>query len=75
MEQTIAHRFGPDDDIALLRASRSIGPLGRWGRAALFGLLIGGLAVAFSYDSLSADAFAGLAGRVRTKVAAAGAGR
>jgi hypothetical protein len=71
MEQTIAHRFGPDDDIALLRASRSIGPLGRRGR----GALIGGLAVAFSYDSLSADAFAGLAGRVRTKVAAAGAGR
>ena len=54
MEQTIAYRFGPDDYIALLRASRSIGPLGCWGRAALFGLLIGGLAVAFSYDSLSA---------------------
>ncbi len=57
MEQTIAYRFGPDDYIALLRASRSIGPLGRlgrWGRAGLFGLLIGGLAIAFSYDSLSA---------------------
>ncbi|HWF95613.1 MAG TPA: YcxB family protein [Xanthobacteraceae bacterium] len=53
MEQTIAYRFGPDDYIALLRAGRSIGPLGRlgrWGRAGL----IGGLAVAFSNDSLSA---------------------
>jgi hypothetical protein len=80
MEQTIAHRFGPDDYIALSRASRSIGPLGRWGRAALFGLLIGGPAVAFSYEAPrralpSADAFADLAGRVRTKVAARGAGQ
>jgi hypothetical protein len=54
MEQTITYRFGPGDYIALLRASRSISPLGRWGRATLFGLLIGGLAIAFSYDSLSA---------------------
>jgi hypothetical protein len=54
MEQTIAYRFGPDDYIALLRASRSIGPLGRWGRAALFGVLIGGLVIVFSYDTLLA---------------------
>jgi hypothetical protein len=57
MEQTIAYRFGPDDYIALLRASRSIGPfgrLGRWGRAALFGLVIGGLVIVFSYDALLA---------------------
>jgi hypothetical protein len=54
MEQTIAYRFGPDDYIALLRASRSIGPLGRWGRAALFGVLIGGLVIVFSHDTLLA---------------------
>jgi YcxB-like protein len=57
MEQTIAYRFGPDDYIAMLRASRSIGPLGRfgrWGRAALFGVLIGGLVIVFSYDTLLA---------------------
>ncbi len=57
MEQTIAYRFGPDDYIAMLRASRSIGPLGRlgrWGRAALFGVLIGGMVIVFSYDTLLA---------------------
>jgi len=57
MEQTIAYRFGADDYIALLRASRSIGRfgrLGRWGRAALFGVLMGGLVIVFSYDSLRA---------------------
>ncbi|HWZ11056.1 MAG TPA: YcxB family protein [Xanthobacteraceae bacterium] len=55
MDYTITYRFGPHDYIALIRASRSIGPLGRlgrWGRAALFGLLIVGLVIAFSYDSL-----------------------
>jgi hypothetical protein len=57
MEQTIAYRFGPNDYIALLRASRSIGPLGRlgrWGRAAVFGVLIGGMVIVFSYDTLLA---------------------
>ena len=57
MDQTIAYRFGPDDYIALLRAGRSIGPLGRlgrWGRAGLFGVLIGGLVIVFSYDTLLA---------------------
>jgi hypothetical protein len=56
MDYTITYRFGPRDYIALIRASRSIRPLGRlgrWGRAALFGLLIVGLVIAFSYDSLS----------------------
>jgi hypothetical protein len=54
MERTIAYRFGPNDYIALLRASRSIGPLGRWGRAALFGGLIGGRVIVFSHDTLLA---------------------
>ena len=52
MDYTITYRFGPHDYIALIRASRSIRPLGRlgrWGR--LFGLLIAGLVIAFSYDS------------------------
>jgi hypothetical protein len=56
MEQTIAYRFGPEDYVAVLRASRSVGPfgrLGRWGRAMLFGLLIAGLAIAFGRDSAS----------------------
>jgi hypothetical protein len=52
MEQTIAYRFGPQDYIAVLRASRSVGRLGRWGRALLFGLLIAGAAIAFGGSSL-----------------------
>jgi hypothetical protein len=56
MEQTIAYRFGPQDYIAVLRASRSVGPLGRlgrWGRALLFGLLVAGAAIAFGGSSVA----------------------
>jgi hypothetical protein len=55
MDHTICYRFERDDYIAMLRASRSIGPLGRlgrWGRAALFGLLAAALVIVYSYDSL-----------------------
>jgi hypothetical protein len=63
MDQTVIYRFGPADYIALIRASRSTGPLGRlgrWGRAMLFGLLIVALVIIFSYDSLSAGFWPGL---------------
>jgi hypothetical protein len=64
MDQTIAYRFGPDDYIALIRARRSSGPLGRLGRpgrAALFGLLVAALAMAANYDSLVSDPWPWLA--------------
>jgi len=41
MDHAIAYRYGRKDYIAMLRASRSVGPLGRlgrWGRAVLLGL-------------------------------------
>jgi hypothetical protein len=55
MNHTITYRFGRNDYIALLRASRSIGPLGRlgrWGRTVLLGLLAVALVIAYSCDSL-----------------------
>jgi len=55
MDHTIAYRYGRNDYIAMLRASRSIGPLGRlgrWGRAVLLGLLAAALVIIYSYDSL-----------------------
>jgi hypothetical protein len=55
MDHTITYRFGSADYIALVRARRSIGPfgrLGRWGRAVLFGLLIVGLLIVFSSDTV-----------------------
>jgi YcxB-like protein len=61
MDHTIVYRFGRDDYIALLRASRSSGPLGRPGRAALFGLLVAVLAMAANYDSLLRDPWPWLA--------------
>jgi hypothetical protein len=55
MDHTIAYRYGRKDYIAMLRASRSIGPLGRlgrWGRAVLLGLLAAVLVIVYSYDAL-----------------------
>jgi hypothetical protein len=55
MNHTIAYRYVRDDYIAMLRASRSIGPLGRlgrWGRAMLLGMLAVALVIVYSYDSL-----------------------
>ena len=55
MNHTISYRFGRNDYIAMLRANRSIGPLGRlgrWGRAILFGLLATALVIVYSYDAL-----------------------
>ena len=56
MEHAITYRFGPADYIALIRARRSIGLLGRLGRrgrAVLFGLLLVGLLIVFSGDAVS----------------------
>jgi hypothetical protein len=62
MDQTISYRFGPDDYSALVRARRSIGPLGRlgsWGRGMRLGLLLGllgaGQWVISHYDLLWVD--------------------
>jgi hypothetical protein len=55
MDHTISYRLGRNDYIAMLRASRSIGPLGRfgrWGRAVLLGLLVVALVIVYSYDAL-----------------------
>jgi hypothetical protein len=55
MDHTIAYRYGRNDYIAALRASRSTGPLGRlgrWGRAVLLGLLAAALVIVYSYDAL-----------------------
>jgi hypothetical protein len=68
MDHAVTYRFGPADYIALIRASRSSGPLGRldrWGRAMLFGLLIVGLVIVFRHisapdDSPPGDAWPGL---------------
>jgi hypothetical protein len=41
MDHTIAYRYGRKDYIAMLRAGRSVGPLGRlgrWGRGVLLGV-------------------------------------
>jgi hypothetical protein len=55
MDHTISYRYGRNDYIAMLRASRSIGPLGRlgrWGRAMLLGLLVVALVIVYSYDAV-----------------------
>jgi hypothetical protein len=55
MDHTIAYRYGRNDYIAMLRASRSTGPLGRlgrWGRGVLLGVLAAVLVIVYSYDAL-----------------------
>lgn len=55
MDHTIAYRYGRNDYIAMLRASRSVGPLGRlgrWGRGVLLGVFAAALVIVYGYDAL-----------------------